>query len=164
MSLEAEMGRLTQEISQASKFRASAIDGMRRAAQATLTECATMRENLMHDYRVQTRKFLASLAKDVASHRHATTKQVTQVMHSRRMAAAKRQKSSLKAGQRELRTDVAGFISSIRAELGSVRADIVNARDAWSAFRQGASSAEKPPKRPKASKAERQKSAEPGDV
>ena len=160
MSLETEMGRLTNHLSQASQFRASAIDGMRRAAQATLMECATMRGNMMHDYRVQTHKFLASLTKDVAAHRRATTKQVMQVMRPRRIATAKRQKSSLDTGRRELRTDVAGFLGSIRAELGSLRADIGNARDAWSAFRQGAPSVEKMPKRPKASGAKRHKSAD----
>jgi hypothetical protein len=160
MSLEAEMGRLTREFSQASKFRTSALDGMRRATKATLMECATMRGNMMHDYRVQTHKFLASLARDVAAHRRATTKQVMQVMRSRRIATAKRQKSSLDAGRRELRTDVAGFVASIRADLGVIRADLASARDIWSAFKLGDSTAAMKRKRSKGIDAKRRKNAD----
>jgi len=72
------MGRLTKELSQASKFRKSAIDGMRRTTQATLTACATLRGEAVRDYRAQTHKFLASLTGDVAAHRRATAHQIAQ--------------------------------------------------------------------------------------
>lgn len=88
MSQMAEMGRLTKELSQTSEFRKSAIDEMRRATKATLMACATMRGDMMHGYRAQTHKFLASLAKDVAAHRRAATKQIMRVMSARRKASS----------------------------------------------------------------------------
>lgn len=152
MSLAAEMGRLTKEFSQASKFRASALDGMRRATKATLMECAAMRGDMIRDYRAQTHRFLASLAKDVAAHRRATTRQFVQLARARRNAAAKRQRASLDAGRRELRADVAGF-------LGSIRGDLANARDVWSAFKVGDSNAAMKRKRSKGIDAKRRKNA-----
>ncbi len=73
-----EMGRLTKELCQASAFRKSATDAMRRMTQATLTACATMRGQMVHEYRAQTHKFLASLASDVAVQRRDTAHQIAQ--------------------------------------------------------------------------------------
>ena len=78
MSRSREMSHLTKELDQAAKFRKSAIDAMRRTAQATLAACANMRGEISRDYRVRTQKFLASLVRDVAGHRHATTHQIAQ--------------------------------------------------------------------------------------
>ncbi len=57
----------------------AAIKEMRQAAKSTLEACATMRGEVARDYRAQTQKFLASLAKDVAAHRHATAHQIAQI-------------------------------------------------------------------------------------
>jgi hypothetical protein len=73
------MDRLTKDLRQAGKFRMTAIKEMRRAAKSTLAECATMRGEMARDYRAQTQKFLASLAKDVAAHRRATASQIAQI-------------------------------------------------------------------------------------
>jgi len=176
MSQMAEMDRLTKELSQASKFRMSAVDEMRRATKATLSACATMRGEMARRYRAQTQRFLASLAKDVSAHRHATTTQMMRVASARRKVAsemrgdleghvlgimertaeirnaatamgaglstahremAKRQKGSLDAGRDKLRADVAGFLGSVRRHQQAVRADLVSARNVWSAFALG---------------------------
>lgn len=76
MSQSSDMDRLTKDLRQAGKFRMTAIKEMRKAAKSTLEACATMRGEIARDYRAQTQKFLASLAKDVAGHRRATAHQI----------------------------------------------------------------------------------------
>ena len=78
MSQSREMGRLTKELGQASEFRKSAIDAMRQTTKSVLTTCATVRGEMARDYRRQAHKFLASLTRDVAAHRRATTNHVAQ--------------------------------------------------------------------------------------
>lgn len=70
------MNHLTKDLRHAGKLRMAAINEMREAAKSTLATCATMRGDVARDYRAQTQKFLASLAKDVAAHRHRTTDQI----------------------------------------------------------------------------------------
>lgn len=79
MTQSSDMDRLTKDLRQAGKFRMAAIKEMRQAAKSTLKACATMRGEVARDYRAQTQKFLASLAKDVAAHRHATAHQIAQI-------------------------------------------------------------------------------------
>lgn len=88
MSRTAEMGRLTKDFRQASQFRKTAIDDMRRATKSALLDCETLRGETMRDYRAQTQKFLASLVKDVAGHRRATAKHVMRMIGARRKAAS----------------------------------------------------------------------------
>jgi hypothetical protein len=78
MSQSRELGRLTKELGQASEFRKSAIDAMRQATTSVLATCATVRGEMARDYRRQVHKFLASLTRDVAAHRRATTNHVAQ--------------------------------------------------------------------------------------
>ncbi len=63
---------------QAAAFRKSSIDAMREATQATLSECAEMRGEMVRDYRADMQKFLAALSRDVAAHRRAMAHQVAQ--------------------------------------------------------------------------------------
>lgn len=70
------MNRLTKELRQEGKFRVTAINEMRRAVKATLAECAEMRGEVAREYRAKTQKFLATLPKDLAAHRHATAVQI----------------------------------------------------------------------------------------
>ena len=76
MSQSSEMNGLTKELRHAGKLRMAAVKEMREAARSTLASCAQMRGEVARDYRAQTNKFLASLAKDVTAHRHRTAGQV----------------------------------------------------------------------------------------
>lgn len=76
MSQSSEMNGLTKELRHAGKLRMAAVKEMREAARSTLASCAQMRGEVARDYRAQTNKFLASLAKDVAAHRHRTAGQI----------------------------------------------------------------------------------------
>jgi hypothetical protein len=76
MSQAQEIGRLTNELRQASELRRSTIDAMRQATRSMLTACATARGEMAHDYRMQAHKFLSSLTRDVAAHRRASANQM----------------------------------------------------------------------------------------
>lgn len=78
MSQSRKIDRLTKDLSRASELRKSAIDAMRQATNSMLTTCATVRGEMARDYRMQAHKMLASLTKDVAAHRRATTNHVAQ--------------------------------------------------------------------------------------
>ena len=86
--LAGDMGRLARELSQASEFRTSAIDDMRRATQATLAACATMRGELLRDYRGQAQKFLSSLVRETSAQRRAATKHVMKIARDRQEIAS----------------------------------------------------------------------------
>ncbi len=113
------MDRLTKDLRQASKFRVTAINEMRRATKSALTACARMRGETLHDYRAQTQKFLVSLVKDVAAHRRATTKQVMRMVDTRRKAASQmrdgleRQARSLMEQTQEFRNAAAEIVPAL---------------------------------------------------
>lgn len=138
MSQSQDMSRLTEEIRQAGKFRRSAIEAMREATKSTLAACATMRGEMLRDYRVQTRRFLADMAKDVAAHRHATASQVTRMASARRKAsrqmhsALERQVSLIAKKTKDLRaaaaSAVADFSSGHRKMAKQQKASLNSAR------------------------------------
>jgi hypothetical protein len=151
--LAGDMGRLAGELSQASQFRTTAIDEMRRATQATLAACATMRGELLRDYRGQTQKFLSSLAQETSAQRRAASRHVMKIAHDRHEIASQlrgrlqhdarflaeqgrvhrktaKQRKSLEAGRRELGAQVASF-------RGAIQRDLMAAHQIWSTLAHG---------------------------
>lgn len=125
MSQSNDMDRLTKELRQAGKFRMAAIKEMRRAAKSTLEACATMRGEMARDYRAQTQKFLASLAKDVAAHRRATA---SQIERTQKFLAS--QFKDVAADRRGTANQIARCKSSRRKAAGPMRAGRQNQVDA----------------------------------
>jgi uncharacterized protein YicC (UPF0701 family) len=76
MSQAREISRLTKDLGQAAKLRKAATDAMRLATKSMLASCATARGELGREYAAETRKFLASLGKDVAAFRRAMAHQI----------------------------------------------------------------------------------------
>jgi hypothetical protein len=133
MSQSRQMGHLTKELSQAKKFRKSAVENMRRSAQATLKACATMRGEAVRDYRAQTHKFLASLAKDVATFRHGSAHKITQIRKnvatgSRAMSNQRQRWTTArhKAGD-QMRGALERQVSFIADKVAALRSDFSNA-------------------------------------
>ncbi len=132
MSQANDMDRLTKDLRQAGKFRMTAIKEMRRAAKSTLADCATMRGKMARDYRAQTQKFLASLAKDVASHRHATAGQIAQIQKflagmCRDVGAHRRAAANEIARFRSTRSKAASQMrSSLRRQVGALTKQTAN--------------------------------------
>lgn len=76
MSQSREINRLTKDLGRASDLRKAATDAMRQTTKSMLATCATVRGELGREYGAQTRKFLASLSKDVAAYRRAMAQQI----------------------------------------------------------------------------------------
>jgi hypothetical protein len=172
------MGRLAADIRQATQFRATAIDGIRQATGAMLGACATMRGEVMRDYRAQTQKVLASLVRDVAAHRRAATKQVMQVARARQKSASQMRAGlvndvrSLTAMTRDFLSNTAGAerkmakqqeatLEAGRRKLGAdvakmrsaTQRDQMGARKIWSTLAQSDAPAASKRKAPKKSAA-----------
>ncbi|KAB2873522.1 MAG: hypothetical protein F9K43_05895 [Bauldia sp.] len=138
MSQTQAMSRLTREIRQAGEFRRSAIEAMRQATKSTLAACATMRGEMLGDYRAQTQRFLADMAKDVAAHRHATASRVARMASARRKAShqmhgsLERQVGLIARKASDLRaaaaSAVAGFSSMHRKMAKQQKASLNSAR------------------------------------
>jgi septal ring factor EnvC (AmiA/AmiB activator) len=110
------MDRLTKELRQAGKLRMAAIREMRHATRSTLSECASMRGEMAREYRAQTQKFLASLAKEVAAQRHAAVGQIAQ---TQKFLAA--QFKGVAAGRHATGNSIARMKSSRRKAAGPMR-------------------------------------------
>jgi len=140
MSQAREISRLTKELAQASKLRRAATDAMQQATKSMLATCATTRGELGREYAAQTRKFLASLAKDVAAFRRAMAQQIAktqkniatmkknvaadrQAMQSRMtaMGSARSKASAL------LHRDLQRQAASIMSKTAQLRAEFANA-------------------------------------
>jgi uncharacterized protein YicC (UPF0701 family) len=76
MSQSREINRLTKDLGWASELRKAATDAMRQTTKSMLATCATVRGEVGREYGAQTRKFLASLGKDVAAYRRAMAQQI----------------------------------------------------------------------------------------
>ena len=158
MSQANDMDRLTKDLRQAGKFRMTAIKEMRRAAKSTLADCATMRGEMARDYRAQTQKFLASLAKDVAGHRRATAAQIAQTQKflagmCRDVGAHRRAAANEIARFRSTRSKAANQMrSSLRRQVGAIKERAEELRSAAAqAVTNFASANEKMAKRQRAS-------------
>jgi uncharacterized protein YicC (UPF0701 family) len=88
MSQSREISRLTKDLGRASELRKAATDAIRQTTKSMLAACATVRGELGREYGAQTRKFLASLAKDVAAYRRAMAHQIAK---TKKNVAADRQ-------------------------------------------------------------------------
>ncbi len=88
MSQSREMSQLTKDLGRATELRNAATEAMRAATQSMLATCATVRGELGREYAAHTRKFLASLTKDVVAYRRAMAHQIAK---TRKTVAADRQ-------------------------------------------------------------------------
>ncbi|MDR3473944.1 MAG: hypothetical protein P4M09_19985 [Devosia sp.] len=161
MPYMAEMGRLTSQIAQASMFRTSAIDEVRRTTRATLAAHAERREDVMRRYHTQAKKALEARAREAAAHRRATIKQVASFSSARHKATGQlrhqlkgqvrdlvadvvRMDASLSAAQaamaKQQRTSLDAGRQHLHAEvasmLDSLRADFAGAHEVWSGLTQ----------------------------
>lgn len=116
MSQSRQMARLTDEISQASKRRKSAIDAMRGAVKATLATCAHMRGESARDYRARMQEFLASLAKEATAHRQMVAHQIMQMQKFLRAQA-----QEVAAHRNTAMSQIAHFASSRRTAASHLR-------------------------------------------
>ena len=117
--LTTDIGRLAEDIQQAAKVREIAIGDLRGAVRDTMAASATMRGEMLRDYRAETHKFLDALVKDVAAHRHATASQVTRMASVRRKSAKlirtglRRQVGGIAKQTRALRTAAEAMVRSM---------------------------------------------------
>jgi hypothetical protein len=88
MSQSQGISRLTKDLGRASELRNAATEAMRAASKSMLATRTTVRGELGREYVAHTRKFLASLAKDVAAYRRAMAHQIAK---TRKGVAADRQ-------------------------------------------------------------------------
>jgi hypothetical protein len=119
MTRATDMEHLTKALRQEGKFRMAAINEMRRAVKSTLAECATMRGEAAREYRARTQKFLATLPRDLAAHRHATATQIAETQ--RCLAGMWRDVANEMAHFRAARNKVAKHTrSSLRRQVATV--------------------------------------------
>lgn len=121
MSLSTDMDRLTAEIRQAAEFRKAAINDLRGAVKSTLAACATMRGEAARDFRAESQKYLAALAKDTAAlAKEVSRQQRATATHMTRVASARR-----KAG-RKMRSNLSREVGAIMKEAHALQAGAID--------------------------------------
>ena len=121
MSLSTGMDRLTKDIRRAAQFRKAAIGDLCSAVKSTLAACATMRGGMARDYRAAAQEFLATLAKEIASHRRATMTNIAQLGSARRKTGSQmrsgllRQVGAIMKQTRDLRAAAVQTVMSMAA-------------------------------------------------
>ncbi len=140
MSQAREISRLTKELGQASKLRGAATYAMRQATKSMLTACATTRGELGREYAAQTRKFLASLGKDVAAFRRAMALQIARTQKNiaamkKNVAADRQAMQGRMTGMRSARSKASHLLhrdlerqaASIMSKTAQLRSEFANA-------------------------------------
>jgi hypothetical protein len=133
MSQTKEITRLTKDLDRASKLRKAATDAMRQATKSMLAACGTTRGELGREYAAQTRKFLASLGRDVAAYRRAMAHQIAK---TKKNVAADRQATMSQvarwSGARSkasnlLHRDLERQAASVMTKTAQLRSELANA-------------------------------------